>query len=485
MEAEMEEKPLKERLRISQFLKMLKKNGIYCLFHSLTMETVYGEEILKNIYELFSKPRYVEDVIEQLSASYTVDVLNCIITDLNEKGLIVSNNESDLRTYIGLLNYGINSRTITHLQIILTNECNFKCKYCYIKGNRDFDPEYMTEDTAKKGLEVFAKLTENANSISITFYGGEPLLNADIVYSSMRYVRKLERHGVFRRPVNMVLQTNGVLINSDTVNTLLETKANVSVSIDGPKHLHDVARRDSAGKDTFDKVLAGYSKLREAGINPGISCTLNQFNIGHINEIAEFISGELGSSGFSFNPLLPMINSGNPLDVADEFVVSQLINAFRNLRDKGVYEGRIMRRLKPYIDREFYFRDCMAVGGQIVLTPNGKIGPCHAFLGINEFFPLSIEELYSRLSLLNSDDIYKNALFDDWLHRFPLNMEKCAGCFAIAVCGGGCLYASFVNDGSIWEVDERVCHQATQILEWMLWDTYDHIDKLDLNSGKQ
>ena len=107
----------------------------------------------------------------------------------------------------------------------------------------------------------------------------------------------------------------------------------------------------------------------------------------------------------SFNILLPTINSSKPLDVPTEFVVSQLIKAFKILRERGVYEGRMMRRITPFIESRFYFKDCMAVGGQIVLTPDGNIGPCQAFLGFDEFFPLSVEDLYSKLPSLTSEII--------------------------------------------------------------------------------
>jgi uncharacterized protein len=472
----------KEILINSQFLHIFKKEGTFCLFHSLTMEMAYGGESLLSIYELFRQPRGVAIVIDKLSLSYPKDILYYIIADIYKKGLIVSEQETDLKTYVGLFLQGTTQYPITHLYFISTNECNLKCEYCFVKGDRDFAPERMTEDIAKKGLEVFAKLTEKADSSSIAFYGGEPLLNADVVYSAMRYVRELERVGVFKCPVNITLVTNGTLIDDNTVKVLLETKTNVSVSIDGPKHYHDAARKSTTGKDTFDEAIRGYRKLKEAGMNPGISCTLNRHNVEHMDDIVEFISKELHPRAVGFNILLPTIKGGNPLDPPGEFTVNQLINAFKIFREAGIYEDRMMRRIGPFTKRKFHLKDCMGVGGQIVISPEGKIGPCQAFLGFDDFFPLSLHDLYSRLSSLKIDDIYENALFNEWIQRFPLNMEECARCFAIAVCGGGCPYASFVDHGSIWKVDDRICYQAKQILEWMIWEAYDYIEKSDLSS---
>jgi len=133
-----------------------------------------------------------------------------------------------------------------------------------------------------------------------------------------------------------------------------------------------------------------------------------------------------------------------------------------------------MRRVRPYTEMKVHSKDCMGVGGQFVLDPNGKIGPCQAYLGIDQYFPLDVHDLYDRLETITSEDIYAHPLFDEWRHRFPFNMKECANCFAISICGGGCPYAAEVNHGSIWQIDERVCSQAKQIMEWMIWDTYDH-----------
>lgn len=465
-----------ELLKNSRFVHLLKKNNTYCIFHSLTLRKIYGGEMLQKLYETFSLPQYVTEILDKFCITYPRKDVNQTIEDLKEKGMIIADSKIDSINYLKLFKCGISQYSIQHIYFIPTNECNFRCKYCFVEDeNREFTAARMTQDTARKGLEIFAKLTENSGKIGITFYGGEPLLNADIVYFAMRYTRTLEKKGNFKKPVDIMLLTNGALIDNKTIEAVLETQTKVSVSIDGPEDLHNAARKDVVGNNTFDKALTGYRKLQAAGIAPGISCTLNCFNIGHIEEITNFIVEELKPEGMGFNILLPTISAGNPVDASYEFAASQLIVAFKILREKGIYEDRVMRRVIPYIENYFHFKDCMGVGGQIVLSPEGSIGPCQAFIGLEEYFPITVNELYPQISSISSEDIYKNALFDEWRHRFPLNMKQCADCWAIAVCGGGCPYASLANHGSIWEIDERICSQAKQILEWMLWDTYNHM----------
>jgi len=463
--------------KASRFLNIYKRENNCCLMHSLTQRKIFGGAMLASLYELFANPIRVEDVVDVLSLTYPKNILYRAIKDLKNKGMIISKDDSDLGIYLYFFKLGMDQYNIQHMYFIPTNDCNLRCSYCFVEDDQKcIFPIHMTEDIARKGLEIFAKLTERASQISLTFYGGEPLLNPEIVYFSMNYVRTLEKQGAFKRPVEMSLLTNGTLVDDRTIEAVLETNTLVSVSIDGPEDLNGARKSANAG-DTFHKSLAGFRKLQNAGVSLGISCTLNQFNVGHVEEITKFIYHDLKAEGMGFNVLVPRTDGSNPVDIPYEDATRQIIESFEILREKGIYEDRMMRRIKPYKSNGFNFKDCMGVGGQIVLAPDGKIGPCQGFLGFNEYFPLSVEILHSQLATLTSEDIYKNSIFDELRHRFPLNMRDCIDCSAIAICGGGCPYASFVRKNSIWEIDDRVCSQSKEIMKWMLWDTYDRLAK--------
>ena len=265
------------------------------------------------------------------------------------------------------------------------------------------------------------------------------------------------------------------MINDEALEVFHQVKPFISISLDGPAHLHDAARKDLGGNGTFARALAGYRQLQESGLEPGISCTISQANLQHIDEVTEFILEVLKPRGLGFNILLPQVNGRGGRDYDHELAAQQVIRAFKVFRQHGLYEDRMMRRVTPYIDKRVHLKDCLGVGGQLVLTPEGLIGPCQAFLGLDHFFPLKLDDLFGKISSIKSDDIFQNSLFDEWRHRFPLNMKDCLDCFAIGVCGGGCPYAALVDFGSIWEIDQRICYQAKQIMEWMIWDTYEHL----------
>jgi uncharacterized protein len=461
-------------LVLSRFAHLLERDGAACLVHALTLRKVYGGSILRDIRDAFRKPTRVKSALPVLARTHPGVCLEPILSDILDKGLLLADPEDDRRVYQHLFYKGLDLYAIRHMYFLPTSACNFRCRYCFVEDEaRCLEPMFMSRRVAEQGIDVFSRLTRGADPISITFYGGEPLMNADVVYHTLRYVRSLEADGTFQKPVRLSLLTNGALVDDATVAALRETKTSVSVSLDGPEHLHDAARTDGANRGTFRAALAGYRKLQEAGLKPGVSCTLGPANVHEVEEIVAFIARELRPAGMGFNILLPTINGDSVRSYPYEFAAQQLVKAFRMLRELGIYEDRVMRRVRPYVNGGFHLKDCMGVGGQIVIGPDGSIGPCQACLGLDRYFPLKVEDLHSRLSSLSSEDVYSHPLFDEWRHRFPLNMKACIECPAIAVCGGGCPYASEVTSGSIWELDERVCHQAKTIFEWMLWDTYD------------
>jgi uncharacterized protein len=462
-------------LKRSRFCHLFRRDEAACLFHAITLRTLYGGPLLKSLYDAFESFQCSDNVLGSLTA-YPSDRVLQAITDMEQAGMLISSDDADTQAYCHAFTRGMDQYQIQHMYFIATTGCNLRCRYCFVEAcDRPLTVKYMSHETAARGLDVFARLSQQAQRITMTYYGGEPLLNADVVYGAMRYVRELERIGLFAKHVEMSLLTNGDLVDEETVQALQETDTRVSVSIDGWRALHDAARVDVKGHGSFDRAVLGFRRLQDAGLQPGVSCTLNLFNIEHIEGIARFIAEDLKASGMGFNVLLPTLSGGNPLGTSYERAAEQLVRAFVILREYGIYEDRVMRRVRPFVEKRFHLKDCMGVGGQLVLAPDGRIGPCQAYLGLDSAFPLHIDALHPRLSTLTSEDIYESPLFDEWRHRFPLNMSACSDCEAIAICGGGCPYAAEVTHGSIWAVDERACSQCRTILDWMVWDTFEHL----------
>jgi radical SAM protein with 4Fe4S-binding SPASM domain len=338
----------------------------------------------------------------------------------------------------------------------------------------------MDLQTAEVAVRTFAKLSEGNGLASVAIYGGEPLLNAQTTFFVLRLLRQLQREGAFKDGLDLSILTNGSLVDDEAVSVIRETNCGVGVSIDGPRDLHDMARNMARGGGTYGAALSGFRRLQKAGLNPSVSCTLNAHTIRHVDEIVDFMIGELRPRSVGFNLLLPRVgdqSAGSEFD--HEYASREVIRAFQKLRRVGIYESRMMRRVRPFVEGRTHLKDCMGVGGQIVVSPSGHVGPCQALLGLDDekYFPLGIRDL-ARSEDGSAELIYSNSLFEEWRYRFPFNMSDCSECFAISVCGGGCPYAALVTKGSIWSVDERICFQAKNILEWMVWDAYSNMESV-------
>ncbi len=463
-------------LQRSRFAHLFKKDDNFCVFHSLTRRMLFGGQAVEDLYEALALPSTFEQTMEELSHRYARRQLKQLIAELQERLLIIQSPEEDTEAYLRQFNRGITQYHIHHMYLLPTSDCNFRCMYCFLEDEeRPLEPGYMNQETAEAAIRIFAKLARDNGPASVTIYGGEPLLNTGTTFFALRFLRQLQKEGEFPEGLDISMLSNGSLVDDETVRVLKETNAGIGISIDGPRNLHDAARKDCIGAGTFESALRGFRLLQKEGLNPSVSCTLNAYTIQFMDEIVDFIINDLHPGGMGFNLLLPRVGGTGPCTAMDhEFASREIIRAFERLRSAGIYEDRMMRRVRPYVENRFQCKDCMGVGGQIVVGPSGQIGPCQALLGMDDkkYFPLHVRDFDTDSGALTSDTIYSNSLFDEWRHRFPMNMNECVDCFAVSVCGGGCPYASEIGKGSIWEIDERVCHQAKNILEWMIWDTY-------------
>ena len=192
-------------VKISRFVHLFQQDGVFCLQHSLTFEKVYGGKILQLLYEYFDNYRSPNDYSSCFPAEISKNIIDETIYYLYAKGLLIKDDDYDNLLHLSLTNDGCNRTPIIFLYLITTMDCNFRCKYCFIKSEgKNANEKLMSLNVAKNGLDVFAKLTQDNDAIpSVTYYGGEPMLNAEVVYASMKYIRELEEKKSFKHPVRM------------------------------------------------------------------------------------------------------------------------------------------------------------------------------------------------------------------------------------------------------------------------------------------
>lgn len=358
---------------------------------------------------------------------------------------------------------------LNSMYLITTMECNFACKYCVVRENVDSPARYnerMSPHIASLAVDLFEQhlCRIQPGDARVTLYGGEPMLNQEVIFYIVPKIKTI-RYPNQTAPVEIVMITNGYLYNSQITELFKKHGVGVCVSIDGKKKHHDVARVTRKGsKATFETVINNYLKYQAAGLSVGISTALGRHNVFDLPEICEFYANELNAKLVEFQIPYQVSGEGNPLWVSTAEIAVHLMEAYDILRSHGVIEATTYRRLRDFARGKIHYRDCGASGSQLVVAPDGMLGPCHSLVGSRTFYAGNVTDPDCDPTELDN--------FKEWARRFPLNMSTCQDCPFISICGGGCLYNSYVSTGSIWQKDPQVCIYMQEMIEWILRDTW-------------
>ena len=461
--------------RISKLCHEFRRGMEIAFFHALTYNTIFGGNDLMTLVNKFKYGTTILFVInsyEEQERTSIQEVINTLVSD----GFLIPTNTNEIDAIVNLRKKLIGFPEISILYLLLTGKCNMNCSYCFVESEhvkKDYQASMMDKETAKLGIDIYAQaMKRNKENKLITrnvyFYGGEPLLNWNTLAYSARYILDLRERGDLPEQLLINLVTNGTLVTKRIAKSLKEFGVFVSVSIDGPEKITNINRKFlKNNKDAYSQILRGIELLQEAGIDVGISCTIKD-NVDSLAEIIHWFSKELGVKSLGFNVLM---GKKEEIGVDNEYFQAaaiEMLSAFRVARELGIYEDRIMRKVKAFVDQKVYPKDCGGCGRQIVITADCKVGPCHAYAASTQKF---FKKIHRNYDPLNDQDIKL------WSHRSPLAMPFCYDCPAVAICGGGCAYHADENYGSIWAVDDRFCYQAKLTLEWLIWDLKDQMSE--------
>ncbi len=358
----------------------------------------------------------------------------------------------------------ISKPSIDFLYLLTTNKCNFNCKYCFINGNLETKKtENMSLEILTKSLDLFSKSRTKTKKSEILFYGGEPLLNFNIIQQATNIVRnKINTNELKNIKFNII--TNGSLVSKSIAKFLYENNFGIGVSIDGPQKIHDKMRIYSNGKGTYKTVLKGYNNLFSQGNKVGISCTISNHNYLNLKQVLEHFTSELNCKNVGFNLLLDSFRFKNEQDL--NIIVENILDAYDFGKTQGIFEDSTSKIGNPFYKEYIRYINCGACGKQIVVLPNGKIGPCQACLEDSRIF---------NKTVFNEKDINQNKVFLEWANRSSYTINTCKNCIAKSVCGGGCAYRAQIQTGNINSPDYNYCIFAKKTLNKLIWDAYEKI----------
>lgn len=294
---------------------------------------------------------------------------------------------------------------------------------------------------------------------------GEPLVNFKVLEYIAVKVNELRNIEKCMRNVEMSIVTNGLLLDEFRIRRLHELGVSIGISIDGFTEEANRMRVDISGKPVFSRILDKLNLCKSLGVDVSLSVTLSEETIKNTKDILNLVD-TYGIKAFGFNIMMSSDNLVLPQNY-NEAAAQFIIDEFIELRKRGIYEDRMMRKLKSFSKAQVYFSDCAATTGvQVVIAPNGQVGICHGCLHNKQYFVAHIDD----------DDFVavKDKNFIEWSQITPLNHEECMDCPALGICGGGCpVNAMHLKpSNTIHSIDERFCAHSKKTLEFFIKDLY-------------
>jgi uncharacterized protein len=457
------------RLRRSLFGHFLQRDSMACAYHSLRLETLYFDsDLLPYVNEATLKP--VSDVLINLNEGDRARFLD-LLQRICDSAILVPADYRETK-YLDEVRDRISfCPCIRVLVLHLSDYCNLQCRYCFIEGaiDRSYRRRQMTPTVVEAALDLYSRITSGrkySKAPSVVFYGGEPLMNAAVLAHALKYLDRLESSGRIS-PCDKILITNGTLITRPIAQLLKRHRVMASISIDGPKEIHDANRVSPTGRGSFSRAIAGFRILREEGLSPTVSCVVSPQSLQHRQEVVSFLLDHLGIKALGFNhvSIIPNVNDYSP-EYEDAYA-SWVLNVQDVIQDgyPRVYERRMNHKLNNFLDGNLLRADCTGCGEQMSISPEGQIGICQGYMGSRKTFKANVFD--------DNFDPHHDPVFVEWATRSPLNIPECFGCVALGTCGGGCPRNADALHGSIWTVDSAFCHFARKAQEWMIWRKYE------------
>ena len=342
------------------------------------------------------------------------------------------------------------------------HDCNLRCKYCFastgdFKGHRGL----LELETGKKALEFLVKNSGHRRNLEVDFFGGEPLMNFDVVKELVRYGRELEAR--YNKKFRFTVTTNGLLLDEETIEYINREFVNVVVSIDGRREVHDRLRRTVSGKGSYDYILPNAVKLAESRnqSNYYVRGTFTKYNKDFDKDVLYL--ADLGFKQISIEPVVASEEEDWHLSREDlpEIFASyeRLMKAFLERRREGrgfnFFHFQVDLEQGPCAAKRA--TGCGAGNEYIAVTPTGDIYPCHQFVG---------EEALKMGSVL--DGSFNRDMQREFRKSNVFTKEKCSSCWARFYCSGGCSANARHFSGSIDEPYELGCEMEKKRLECAL-----------------
>lgn len=414
------------------------------------IKTASEDEIVRAMTEKY-KAR--EDVTED-------EIRECIgdIHELEKSGQLFS---EDAYAEIAK-NYRRNNFNVKAICLHVAHTCNLNCSYCFAaQGKYHGERAVMSLETGKRAIDFLIENSGSHKNLDIDFFGGEPLMNWEVVKQLVEYGREQEKlHG---KNIRFTLTTNGVLLNDEVIDFCNKEMHNVVLSLDGRPEVHNRFRKDYGGVGSYEKILPNFLNFLKKRGNKSyyMRGTYTHYNTDFLNDILHM--ADLGFKELSMEPVVCDPSDPCALTAEDLPVLYDQYEKLAEEMIKRKKEGRGFTFYHYMIDLTggpcIYKRvaGCGSGTEYLAVTPWGELYPCHQFVG---------DEKYSMGNIY--DGVTNTAVREKFASCNAYTRPGCADCWAKLYCAGGCAANAYHATGDISGVYEYGCDLFKKRIECAL-----------------
>ena len=413
------------------------------------------------LYEQLPKEALIARILEKYAADPQVteaELLECYdqITSLKDAGKLFT--PDTFQPMAGELK-ARTSGVVKALCLHVAHTCNLNCSYCFAsQGKYHGDRAIMSYEVGKQALDFLVAHSGTRRNLEVDFFGGEPLMNFDVVKRLVAYARSIEKAA--NKNFRFTLTTNGVLIDDEVIDFANKEMSNVVLSLDGRQEVHDRFRVDYAGNGSYQRIVPKFQKLVEArgGKDYYMRGTFTHYNPDFLEDIKAML--ELGFTELSMEPVVCAEGDPSALTREDLPIVLQQYEDLARLMLERKKAGKPFTFYHYMIDLTggpcIYKRisGCGSGTEYMAVTPWGDLYPCHQFVG---------EEAFRLGDIWNG--VTNHAVQEEFAACNVYARPDCKDCWAKLYCSGGCAANAYHATGSIRGVYSYGCELFKKRME--------------------
>ncbi len=386
------------------------------------------DKLVWDIIDLYENNKF-EEIIRMLYNQYeTQDIKEAYeeIQVLIEEGLLFSD---DL--YVNDFNYN-QDNIVKALCLHIAHDCNLRCAYCFAsQGDFSGDRLLMSSEVGKKALDFLVKSSGSRVNLEVDFFGGEPMMNFEVVKELIKYGREIELKN--NKKFRFTITTNGLLLNDENMNFINENMDNVVLSLDGRKEINDYMRPTLNGEGSYDIIVPKFLNFVKLRSNKSyyIRGTFTSKNLDFSKDVLA-----LNKAGFNTISVEPVVASREKDYALLEQHLDKILSEYEELSKEYIrlkQEGKGFDFFHFMIDLNqgpCFIKKIVGCGAGVeylAVTPEGHLYPCHQFVGDEDFKIGDVFEGVKNNKLINK---FKNANI--------YSKNECKECWAKFYCSGGC-----------------------------------------------